>query len=62
MAGIIYGLMEWPENHQNALEFAAAATCLKHSISGDINLAKVEEINALVNGCLLYTSHFGKCC
>ena len=50
MAGIIYGLMEWPENHQNALEFAAAATCLKHSISGDINLAKVEEINALVNG------------
>jgi len=50
MAGIIYGLITWPEDHQLALEFAVAATCLKHSISGDINLATVNEIKALVSG------------
>jgi 2-dehydro-3-deoxygluconokinase len=50
MAGIIYGLITWPDNHQMALEFAVAATCLKHSISGDINLASVSEIKALMSG------------
>lgn len=50
MAGIIYGLITWPDNHQTALEFAVAATCLKHSISGDINLATVTEIQALMGG------------
>ena len=50
MAGIIYGLITWPEDQQNALEFAIAATCLKHSISGDINLATVNEIQALMTG------------
>ena len=50
MAGMIYGLITWPEDHQTALEFAVAATCLKHSISGDINLATVDEIKALMGG------------
>jgi 2-dehydro-3-deoxygluconokinase len=50
MAGIIFGMITWPEDPQMALEFAVAATCLKHSISGDINLATVEEIKALMNG------------
>lgn len=50
MAGIIYGLITWSEDHQTALEFAVAATCLKHSISGDINLATVTEIKALMSG------------
>lgn len=50
MAGIIYGLIVWPEDHQTALEFAVAATCLKHSISGDINLATANEIKALMSG------------
>lgn len=50
MAGIIYGLITWPDDHQTALEFAVAATCLKHSISGDINLATVNEIKALMGG------------
>ena len=27
MAGIIYGLINWPDDHQSALEFAVAATC-----------------------------------
>lgn len=50
MAGIIYGLITWPDEYQTALEFAAAATCLKHSISGDINLSSVNEIKALMGG------------
>jgi 2-dehydro-3-deoxygluconokinase len=50
MAGMIYGLITWPDDHQTALEFAVAATCLKHSISGDINLATVDEIKALMGG------------
>jgi 2-dehydro-3-deoxygluconokinase len=50
MAGIIYGLITWPNDHQTALEFAVAATCLKHSISGDINLVTVNEIKALMSG------------
>ena len=50
MAGIIFGLINWPDDHQSALEFAVAATCLKHSISGDINLSTAEEIKALMSG------------
>ncbi|WP_197436794.1 sugar kinase, partial [Polaribacter sp. BAL334] len=50
MAGIIHGMITWPNNHQKALEFAVAATCLKHSISGDINLSTVQEVEALMNG------------
>jgi 2-dehydro-3-deoxygluconokinase len=50
MAGIIYGLITWPEDHQNALEFAIAASCLKHTIPGDINSSSANEILALVNG------------
>ena len=33
-----------------ALEFATAASCLKHSIPGDMNLCSVEEVKALVAG------------
>lgn len=50
MAGIIYGLIQWPDDSQAALEFATAASCLKHSIVGDINLANVAEIKALIDG------------
>jgi 2-dehydro-3-deoxygluconokinase len=34
----------------DTLEFAVAASCLKHSIPGDINLMKVREINRLLAG------------
>ncbi len=37
-------------NPQEALEFAAAASCLKHSIEGDYNMVSVEEINHLAGG------------
>lgn len=50
MAGLIYGLLEWPNDTQSALEFATAAGCLKHSIMGDINLATVSEIKSLMMG------------
>lgn len=50
MGGLIYGLSEKPLNKQRALNFAVAACCLKHTISGDYNLITVEEIKKLVDG------------
>ena len=47
--GLIYGLlMGMPL--QEVIEFAAAASCLKHSIPGDFNLASLEEVMTLVQG------------
>jgi 2-dehydro-3-deoxygluconokinase len=45
--GLIYGLMNL-NSSKDALEFAVAASCLKHSIPGDFNLVNVEEVNKLV--------------
>ncbi len=47
--GLIYGLL-CLESHQQALEFAVAASCLKHSIPGDFNRFSVEEVNGLLQG------------
>ncbi|MCS7025059.1 MAG: sugar kinase [Bryobacteraceae bacterium] len=46
-AGLIYGLLTM-QNHQEALEFAVAASCLKHSIPGDFNRFTANEVLALV--------------
>jgi 2-dehydro-3-deoxygluconokinase len=48
-AGLIYGLMTYEDDRQ-ALEFAAAASCLKHSIPGDFNRVTVAEVEALLGG------------
>ncbi|MEG0774725.1 sugar kinase [Clostridium sp.] len=48
-AGLIYGLTSGYSN-QEALEFAVAASCLKHTIEGDFNLASVDEVETLMNG------------
>ncbi len=48
-AGLIYGLLEYADEAR-ALEFAVAASALKHSIPGDFNLATREEIERLVGG------------
>ncbi|MFN2604401.1 MAG: PfkB family carbohydrate kinase [Gemmatimonadaceae bacterium] len=48
-AGLIYGLTTYKDD-QRALEFATAASCLKHSIPGDFNRVSVEEVEALVKG------------
>jgi 2-dehydro-3-deoxygluconokinase len=48
-AGLIYGLtMNWA--NREALDFAVAASCLKHSIPGDFNRFSVEEVKALAQG------------
>ena len=48
-AGLIYSLING-YNAQEAVEFAVAASCLKHSIEGDFNAVSVEEVKALVKG------------
>jgi len=48
-AGLIYGLLSYGDDAR-ALEFAAAASCLKHSILGDFNRVSVAEVEALVAG------------
>lgn len=50
MGGLIYGLLEYPEDDQNALDFAVAASCLKHTIKGDANLATIDEVEKLMGG------------
>lgn len=48
-AGLIYGLVTY-EDDQRALEFATAASCLKHSILGDFNRVGVAEVETLMKG------------
>jgi 2-dehydro-3-deoxygluconokinase len=50
MGGLIYGFLTYPENDQNALNFAVAASCLKHTIKGDANLVSIEEVEKLMSG------------
>ena len=47
--GLIYGLNTY-ENKQQALEFAVAASCLKHSIIGDFNRVNVSDVEKLAGG------------
>lgn len=48
-AGVIYGLLAG-HPMQTVVEFAAAASCLKHSIHGDFNLTSMDEVLSLMNG------------
>lgn len=48
-AGLIYGLNKYNDSQQ-ALEFAVAASCLKHSISGDFNRVSVSDVEKLMKG------------
>jgi 2-dehydro-3-deoxygluconokinase len=50
MGGLIYGLLSFPGDDQHALDFAVAASCLKHTIMGDANLVTVEEVEKLMGG------------
>ena len=49
MGGLIYGLLTWQDD-QRAIDFAAAASCLKHTISGDYNQVTVKEVESLMSG------------
>ena len=46
-AGLIYSLKNG-KAPQDAIDFAAAASCLKHSVEGDFNVASVAEVESLV--------------
>lgn len=48
-AGLIYALLDG-RPAAAALEYAVAASCLKHSIRGDINTVSVAEVDALAGG------------
>jgi 2-dehydro-3-deoxygluconokinase len=50
MGGLIYGLLTWPSDPQRTLDFAAAASCLKHTICGDFNAVSVAEVEQLLKG------------
>lgn len=50
MAGLIYGQLRYPDDDQKALDFAVAASCLKHTIYGDFNLVTVKEVENLMEG------------
>jgi 2-dehydro-3-deoxygluconokinase len=47
--GLIYGLLTYPDR-QTALDFAVAASCLKHSIYGDFSEITVAEVEKLMQG------------
>ena len=48
-AGLVYALGH-KKTPQESIEFAVAASCLKHSISGDFNLVRLPEVEALLAG------------
>ncbi len=50
MGGLIYGLMQYPGDDQKALDFAVAASCLKHTIEGDFNQVTTDEVVKLMSG------------
>jgi len=50
MGGLIYGLLTYTNDSQKALNFAVAASCLKHTIYGDYNRVSVSEVEKLMGG------------
>lgn len=46
-SGLIFGLLS-KDNTREALEFAVAASCLKHTIPGDFNLVRADEVEKLM--------------
>ena len=49
MGGLLYGLIAYGTDRE-AVEFAAAASCLKHTIAGDYNRVTVSEVESLIQG------------
>ena len=47
--GLIYSLLNGFDA-QKTIEFAVAASCLKHTIEGDYNMVSVKEVEALAGG------------
>jgi 2-dehydro-3-deoxygluconokinase len=49
-AGLIYGILKFGDDLQKTLNFAVAASCLKHTILGDSNIVSVEEAEKIMAG------------
>ena len=49
MGGLIFGMLYY-EDSQKALDFATAASCLKHTIQGDYNYTRIPEVETLMMG------------
>ena len=49
MGGLIFGLLHYQDDRK-ALEFATAASCLKHTLKGDFNWVTVQEVEKLMGG------------
>ena len=50
MGGLIYGLHTFANDPQKVLDFAVAASALKHTVFGDFNLVTVSEVEKLTRG------------
>jgi 2-dehydro-3-deoxygluconokinase len=48
--GLIYGLLTFGNDLQKVLNFAVAASCLKHTIPGVYNITTIEEVERLMEG------------
>lgn len=48
--GLIHGMLKWPSDQASALEFAVAASALKHTINGDMNMVSEAEVLSLMKG------------
>lgn len=48
--GLIYGLLKYGQDFQKALDFAVAASCLKHTIPGDMNMVNVSDVEGIMSG------------
>jgi 2-dehydro-3-deoxygluconokinase len=50
VAGLLYALCSYPGDWQRVVDFATAASALKHTIPGDVNLVTVSDVEALMRG------------
>ena len=50
MGVLIYGLLSFNEDDQKTLDFAIAASCLKHTIKSDYNQVSKDEVFSLMGG------------
>lgn len=50
MGALIYGLLTYSDAPQHAIDFAVAASCLKHTIKGDYNQVSIDEVESLLSG------------
>lgn len=49
-AGLIYGMINYGQDIQKAVDFGTAASCLKHSVYGDSAIISKEEVEELMKG------------